>query len=694
MGDFGSLRTDQTRPCSERCYEIVGPLHQGGMGELFLADLKGLRGFRRRVVLKTLLPHYEADPALRRLFFREARLMACLHHPNIVQVFDLPVVDGRTYIAMEHVQGRSFHQTLKRARYDDSRLPLRIALRVVGDVLRGLHAAHTAQDRQGRPLRLIHRDVSPGNILVSFDGEVKLVDFGIAKFRDAPDETRPQSIRGKARYVSPEQIRGRPASFCSDIYSAGVVLADALLGRPLWHRASINETLLAIATEERERTLARITRARRVPDALQVILRQALAIEPGTRPHSALEMAEQLDEVGRELGAPVSDSELGLWVRTAFREDADTPDPAHLLPERATHLSLVTPVGPIMRDTLVDGSVKQRRVPVSLPPHPVESGLADPGPEASRPVPWDPVRRNGPASAGDRATGAQGAEGFSFHLPRRVAERYQPRRPNDLRGRTERGNHGNLHSHGESLGHGERPSSRDRSRGEAPARSERRGPSERPNRTEAPGHAECQIPRDRSRGEAPARSERRGPSERPNRTEAPGHAAPRKPNGPQGPNKRRRSDDPSGPGDPWPHLRRPDPDLAPTPSRPGPFDTAGGTGSAPVRTRAHGPGSRRTSRAHRWTRTADGRAHSAASQKLQTRQHGPTTQGLRPSSRAPDAASAPPAAACALGARAPVTPAAASPTGLWNVAEPAFLLGLAFGSALTLCTSLLVLLAE
>lgn len=429
--------TQQTPAWAERCYEILHPLHQGGMGELFLADLHGPRGFRRRVVLKTLLPHLEQDPTLRKLFFREARLMARLHHPHIVQVFDMPTVKGRTYIAMEYVRGRNGHQVLKRARYDDSRLPLRVCLRIVSDVLRGLHAAHTARDDQDRALHLIHRDISPGNVLISFDGEVKVIDFGIAKFRDAPNETRPRSIRGKARYVSPEQVRGRPATFRSDIYSATVVLCDALLGRPLWHRASINETLMDIATEDRASTVDRIARARRIPDALQAILRSSLAIDPKDRPQSALELAEQLDEVGRELGPSVSDNELGLLIRTMFQDEPDTPDPAQLLPERPTHLSLVTPAAPILRDTLVDACSSVEPLPVSRAP------VGEPRPLPFRPGAGSglrllpPVRDGGaevrveplPPTARRPSTAVARASRMPPPVPMGVAARYGPRKP-------------------------------------------------------------------------------------------------------------------------------------------------------------------------------------------------------------------------------------------------------------------------
>lgn len=306
-------------------YDILGSIHKGGMGEILLARLEGAAGFSRRVVLKGLLAKLSEDNVSYQLFMREARLMARLDHPNIIRAFDLPFLDGRPYLAMEYLRGRNFHQIIQRSGSTSRGMPIRIALHVVAEALRGLHSAHNVKDESGRLLGVVHRDVSPGNILVSFYGEVKVTDFGIAKLADSPKYTGPRSIRGKARYVAPEQIHGEPASVRSDLYSAGVVLAEALLGAPLWERPSVPETLLAIATEDREKTIDRVLNNRPHIGGLRAALRGALALVPEERFPSALQFAETLEAISRSLGGACTHVDVGGYVRRLFAEAQDVP---------------------------------------------------------------------------------------------------------------------------------------------------------------------------------------------------------------------------------------------------------------------------------------------------------------------------------------------------------------------------------
>lgn len=306
-------------------YRVLGSIHRGGMGEILLAKVEGPEGFSRKVVLKGLLNRLSEDDISYRLFMREARLMSRLDHPNIVRVFDLPCLDTRPYLAMEYLRGRNFHQVIQRAALKTGGVPVRIALAIVSQALRGLHYAHVTKDERGAPLGIIHRDVSPGNLLVSFFGEVKVTDFGIAKLADSPRYTGPRSIRGKARYVAPEQVHGENATPLSDIYSAGVVLAEALIGEPLWERSSIPETLLAIVSDDRERVIARIAEAADDPPGLRAALRGSLSLNPADRFGSALQFAEVLEAVGATVGAPVSPVELGLYIRDLFKEAPDVP---------------------------------------------------------------------------------------------------------------------------------------------------------------------------------------------------------------------------------------------------------------------------------------------------------------------------------------------------------------------------------
>jgi serine/threonine-protein kinase len=361
----------EIRPGAPR-YEVREAIHRGGMGEILLADIVGPEGFVRRVVLKGLLDRRDDDVASE-LFLREARLMARLDHPNIVQVFDLPVLHGRLYLAMEHVAGRNFHQIIQRGL--EGRPPsLRLLLHVMAEALRGLHYAHACTDASGKPLGLVHRDVSPGNVLVSFFGEVKLTDFGIAYIEGAPRFTAPRSIRGKARYVAPEQVRGDPATVLSDVYSAGVVLAEALLGRALWEGRTISETLLAIVSEPREKTLDRIFAVYPDVPGLRSALRGALALRPEDRFASALQFAETLDAVGAGLGPRVSRTELGLALRDLFRGEPDVPEgdgfghsgypiPRFAMEEPETDATLV--------------GVEERAPAPGAPPHPALGEVLD-----------------------------------------------------------------------------------------------------------------------------------------------------------------------------------------------------------------------------------------------------------------------------------------------------------------------------
>ena len=328
-------------PTSTARYEVLEALHRGGMGEILLAKLTTPSGFSRRVVLKGLLSRLTADSVSHALFMREAHLMARLDHPNIVRVFDLPLIDGRPFLAMELVRGRNLHQVIQRSSTHDALagdqatghqtgpfagVPPLIALTVISEALRGLHSAHCLVGDQGEHLGLVHRDVSPGNILLSYYGEVKVTDFGIAKLADSPKYTGPRSIRGKARYVAPEQVQGRPATVASDIYSAGVVLAEALMGAPLWERGTVADTLMAVVTEDRDSILDSVLQDVPSVPGLRAVLRRALSTKPGERPESALRFAEILESIATKLGPRPTAVDLGLYLRDLFRGLEDVPE--------------------------------------------------------------------------------------------------------------------------------------------------------------------------------------------------------------------------------------------------------------------------------------------------------------------------------------------------------------------------------
>jgi eukaryotic-like serine/threonine-protein kinase len=211
-------------------YQILRLLSVGGMGELYLARASGIEGFEKVVVLKRIHPHFAARPEFEQMLLDEARLMGTLHHPNIVQVYDVARHEGYTFFTMEYVYGDNLRNVLKVSAQKGRGLSLTNALWIVSNVAAGLHYAHQKKRSDGTPLRLVHRDVSPGNIMLSHDGAIKLVDFGVAKASVQQARTAPGAIKGHVRYMSPEQCLGNVLDHRSDQFSLGIVLFELTTG--------------------------------------------------------------------------------------------------------------------------------------------------------------------------------------------------------------------------------------------------------------------------------------------------------------------------------------------------------------------------------------------------------------------------------------------------------------------------------
>lgn len=228
-------------------YEILERLATGGMAEIFLATEHGVAGLERLVVVKRILPHLAVYESFVEMFLREARFAARLNHPNIVQIHELGQDGDSFFIAMEYIEGTSVRDLMAQAARADRPLPLAAALSVASQSAAGAHAAHELTDAQGRPLNLVHRDISPHNLMVTNAGHVKLLDFGIAK-TDLPvaEHTETGTLKGKLAYLSPEQCRHEPLDRRSDIFALGIVLWEMLAGRRLFKRESELETLQAI----------------------------------------------------------------------------------------------------------------------------------------------------------------------------------------------------------------------------------------------------------------------------------------------------------------------------------------------------------------------------------------------------------------------------------------------------------------
>ncbi|MFP2912917.1 serine/threonine-protein kinase, partial [Pyxidicoccus sp. 3LFB2] len=274
-------------------YKLLERIATGGMAEIYRARMTAVAGVTKPVVIKKILPGYAGNTAFVSMFVNEARIAAGLSHGNIAQVFDFGEVDGQYFIAMEFVDGHPLSRVLRRAREKGLyTLPQPLALLITVEVLEGLAYAHTRLDDRGRPLHIVHRDVSPQNVLLGYEGQVKLVDFGIAKARLAGRaEAEEGEVMGKAAYFAPEQARGRELDARTDVFAAGVILYEMLCGR-LPFEGKMADVLRKVALGDfpRPRDLNPD-----LPPALERILLTALAVEREQRYPTAEAFAEALN---------------------------------------------------------------------------------------------------------------------------------------------------------------------------------------------------------------------------------------------------------------------------------------------------------------------------------------------------------------------------------------------------------------
>ncbi|RMH38862.1 MAG: serine/threonine protein kinase, partial [Deltaproteobacteria bacterium] len=275
-------------------YEVLYALKTGGMGEVVLARKVGAGGFEKLVAIKTVRTEYRQRDEVRRMFFDEARLVARLQHPAIAQVLDFGDDGGELYLVMEYVQGVRFGWLR------DHRPPPAIAARAVAEALRGLHAAHELTDLAGNPLEVVHRDITPENLMLSFDGQVKVLDFGIAlaRGRQAP-VTEFGTIKGKPPYLSPEQVKCEPLDRRTDIFSAAIVLYELLTGEPLF----VADSVYAVARMIEHRDVPPPSAiAGPLPDGLDEAVLQGLAKRREERFQTAEAFARALDAVADRAG--------------------------------------------------------------------------------------------------------------------------------------------------------------------------------------------------------------------------------------------------------------------------------------------------------------------------------------------------------------------------------------------------------
>ena len=301
-------------------YTLVKKLAVGGMGEVWLARQKGPVGFEKLVVIKTLLQHLREDQEFVNMFFDEARIAAVLNHPNIAQIYDLGEEKGEYFIAMEYVHGLSLRDVVVYALEKGNGMPLALKCRVIADAAAALHFAHQAKTPSGQPLDLIHRDVSPQNILIGFNGTVKLIDFGVAKAANKLVRTATGIIKGKYAYMSPEQAYGKPLDGRSDVFGLGTVFWEILCTDRLFKRENETETLQAVVGAEIHPP-SMLDRA--VPKSLDPIVLKALSRELPGRYESAEAFQKAIEAWLAKQRLPATNAHLAAFMKQLFPDDVE-----------------------------------------------------------------------------------------------------------------------------------------------------------------------------------------------------------------------------------------------------------------------------------------------------------------------------------------------------------------------------------
>ena len=298
-------------------YEILTPIARGGMASVWAARLTGTRGFQKLVAVKTMLPDVSDDPDFEQMFLDEARVAARIRHPNVAEILDLGEQDDVLYLVMEWVEGENLSVVLKAAR-NLGGMPLPVILRIASQACAGLHAAHELRDDSGHLVDLIHRDVSPANVLVSMAGFVKLVDFGVAKSKGRMHVTRAGGmVKGKTPYLSPEQLGGLPLDRRSDIFSFGALLYVMATGLHPFRGETEGKTVENIALKN---PVPLRTINAEIPVEFEKLVLKALEKDPKNRFSTTAELQRALDQIGLAIGGPATESDVAEFVRKAIGE--------------------------------------------------------------------------------------------------------------------------------------------------------------------------------------------------------------------------------------------------------------------------------------------------------------------------------------------------------------------------------------
>ena len=360
-------------------YELLRKLATGGMAELFLAKQGGLEGFEKVVVLKRILSNLAADDDFVSMFLDEARIAAKLSHPNIVQIYDLGKSDDSYYIAMEYVSGRNVQHLIEKEDAAGKKIPVEHVCRIAAGVCDGLYYAHTRKDYDGTALNIVHRDVSPQNILVSFAGGVKLVDFGIAKASTQLAQTRAGVLKGKYAYMSPEQVRGVKIDHRADIFAVGLVMYEMLTGTRAFERESSLKTLKAIV---QDKPLNPRELNPDVPMEVVKLLSRALEKNPDRRYKNAQEMQLALEDYLERSPKKSNNIRLSRYLYDLFDDELNS-DTGTLIVKGIGEVIIPTGQGPSTRKPRVEEEVDAKTLSAALmpdapqPPAPTLSSLEE-----------------------------------------------------------------------------------------------------------------------------------------------------------------------------------------------------------------------------------------------------------------------------------------------------------------------------
>ena len=358
-------------------YELVGEIASGGMATVYLARLTGVGGFQRFVAMKRLHPHLASEKEFVEMFLDEARIAARIHHPNVVPILEVGASQAGYFLVMEYIEGDTLARLLARAATRGKRLPVGIALRIALDTLAGLHAAHELRDDAGEPVQLVHRDVSPQNVLVGVDGIARITDFGVARAASRLTATRVGQLKGKIAYMAPEQAAGEESlDRRADVFAAGIVVWEELAAKRLFKAENEAATLSRVMTEPVPPLTSIVPE---LSPALSAVVSRALERAPDARYSTCAQFADALEAAAtgneriatpRELAAYVTE-ELGdevlaqreavrAWIARSEPSQAGGLNPSVVNTSSVSAAAMSLPGDPTQPATLTHGPAKRR----------------------------------------------------------------------------------------------------------------------------------------------------------------------------------------------------------------------------------------------------------------------------------------------------------------------------------------------